>query len=277
MIDRIAGAATRAVLVAGLIALPALALPGVPNDMAQIVALAALLAAILAFVEYVGPVASVIEFRAAPPFNRLRFAALFAVVGLLTLLVRHAGAGIPVAGPLEALGGGIGRLLDFPFSPVRLVLLILPASVDPAHAALVRAAAGLSLAVAVATAALFVVLIRVMNWPIRRRAFNVWVNLPMFDPTAGGDVLYRLKRDAHVNVALGFLLPFLIPAVVKASAAISGTAPLTEPLALVWTMSAWAFLPTSLLMRGAALMRVSELIEEKRRRAYAQSQHLQPV
>ena len=52
----------------------------------------------------------------------------------------------------------------------------------------------------------FLVLVRIMNWPVRQGAFNVWVNLPLFDPTAGGDVIYRLQRDARINIALGFLL-----------------------------------------------------------------------
>lgn len=46
-------------------------------------------------------------------------------------------------------------------------------------------------------------------------SFNVWTNLPTFDPTGGGDVVGRLNRDANLYVALGFLLPFLIPAFMK--------------------------------------------------------------
>ena len=61
------------------------------------------------------------------------------------------------------------------------------------------------------TLSIFVVLLKFYNWPSRSGAFNVWVNLPTFDPTAGGDVVDRLDRDARINIALGFLLPFLIP------------------------------------------------------------------
>ena len=73
---------------------------------------------------------------------------------------------------------------------------------------LIRTAAGLAYLVSLIALATFVVLVRVMGWPARQGAFNVWVNLPLFDPTAGGDVLYRLQRDARINIALGFLLPF---------------------------------------------------------------------
>ena len=82
----------------------------------------------------------------------------------------------------------------------------------------------------------------------------------------------RLKRDSHVNVALGFLLPFLIPAVLKAASAYVTPLSPVDPQTLIWTMAAWSFLPASLIMRGVALMRIAVLIEEKRRRAYAQAQ-----
>ena len=103
------------------------------------------------------------------------------------------------------------------------------------------------------------------SWPSRGRAFNVWTNLPTFDPTTGGDVVMRLQRDARVNIALGFLLPFLTPAVVMFSS--SGFAPLsmTSSQTLIWTMTAWAFLPASLFMRGIAMVRVANMIEERRK------------
>ena len=103
---------------------------------------------------------------------------------------------------------------------------------------------------------------------MRRSAFNVWVNLPLFDPTAGGDVLQRLRRDARFNIAFGFLLPFVIPAVVKATSDLIDPITLENPQTLIWTITAWAFLPASMIMRGIAMGRVADLIEAKRRRAY---------
>ena len=37
-------------------------------------------------------------------------------------------------------------------------------------------------------------------------------------------------------------------------------------------MSAWAFLPASMIMRGIAMGRIAELIEEKRNRAYSEAE-----
>ncbi|ETX26892.1 hypothetical protein [Roseivivax isoporae] len=277
MIHRIAGATVRAFLMAWLVALPALVLPDVAPDIAQIVALLSMLAALLTFVEYFGNAPSVIEFRSAPPFNRLRYMALLLTLLSLTVLVRHPVEPSLLGGALSGLGYQVGLAMDFPFSPVRLILLALPEDADGAQVALMRSVAGMAYVISMVTVMFFVTIIRMMNWPVRRQPFNVWTNLPLFDPTAGGDVLARLKRDGHVNMALGFLLPFMIPAAIRLAHALGGVLPLDASLTLVWTMTAWAFLPASLVMRGVALLRIANLIEEKRRRAYARSEALHAV
>ena len=144
----------------------------------------------------------------------------------------------------------------------------------PPTVELVRAAGGLAYLTSLLTLTAFIVLVRILGWPSKRGAFNVWVNLPLFDPTAGGDVLHRLQRDARVNIALGFLLPFVIPAVVKATSDLLDPISLSNPQTMIWTISAWAFLPASMIMRGIAMGRVAEMIHDKRRRAYADA-HLQ--
>ncbi|MCR8548275.1 hypothetical protein M4578_10575 [Salipiger sp. P9] len=254
-----------------LIAMPALFLSGSSADTTQMIALLSLVAALLTFVEYIGEYPSIIEFRDAPPFNRMRFVALFATVLVLTLICRGDTHPTALSQALESLGTAVGDLLDFPYSPVRLMVLVATDDMSARQVDLIRTHAGLSYLISLVTMAAFVVMVRLLNWPIRNGAFNFWVNLPLFDPTVGADILYRLKRDGHVNIALGFLLPFLIPAVMKLASAMIDPISLTDPQTLIWTMSAWAFLPASLIMRGVALMRIADLIEEKRRRAYAQA------
>ena len=105
---------------------------------------------------------------------------------------------------------------------------------------------------------------KLKSWPGRHATFNVWVNLPTFEPTAGGDIVDRLERDARGNLALGFLLPFLIPAVVSLASVGFKPLTLTSPQTLIWTMTAWAFLPASLLMRGIAMLRIATMIRQKR-------------
>jgi hypothetical protein len=145
------------------------------------------------------------------------------------------------------------------------VVLTVSADLGQDHLEMVRSAAGISYLISIVMLAIFVLIIRAGHWPARGTSFNVWLNLPTFDPTAGADVVHRLDRDARVNIALGFLLPFLMPAVVQA--ATSGIAPITleNPQVLIWTMAAWSFLPASLFMRGIAMGRVAEMIREQRR------------
>ncbi|WP_245696143.1 hypothetical protein [Alloyangia pacifica] len=271
MITRFLKAGLRAVAVALLIAMPAVVLPG-GSDMAQITALLALVAALLTFVEYVGDYPSIIEFRDAPPFNRLRFVALFATVLCLTLICRGEVAPTPLSGVLERIGATVGHWLDFPFSPVRLMVLLATDDMSAQDVARIRSHAGIAYGAALLSMLAFVLVVRLLNWPIRHGAFNFWINLPLFDPTVGKDVLLRLNRDGNINVALGFLLPFLIPAVMKLASHTIDLVSLAEPQTLIWTMSVWAFLPASLVMRGVALMRIAALIEEKRRRAYARAE-----
>lgn len=265
MINQLAGAFVRALLVMVLIATPSLMLPGVSHDTTQIVALVALFAAALTFFEYASTYPGLVEFRDAPPFNRLRFVSLLFTVLLLSIIVRGQTQPTTLSGFVEVLGNKLGDAIDVPYSPVRLVVLMLPEDMSFQHMMLVRTAAGISYMMSMLTLVMFVVTMRFIGWPARMGTFNVWINLPTFDPTTGGDVVDRLQRDARFNIALGFLLPFLIPAAVKLASLAFDPVTLESPQTLIWTMTAWAFLPASLFMRGIAMGRIANMIAEKRR------------
>lgn len=265
----------RGIMVATLVVTPSMLLPGVSNNAIELSALIALLAALLTFVEYNSFFPSFVEFRDAPPVNRIRFAALFSTVLILSLISKHTVQPTSLTGLFSGLGTMIGRWLDFPYSPVRLVVLMLPHDAPQQVIDMLRISAGVSYVIALTTVISFLFVVRVLGWPTGNGAFNVWVNLPLFDPTTGGDVVYRLQRDGQINVSFGILLPFIIPAVVKVASDWGNPLMLENPQTLVWTMAAWSFLPASMIMRGVAMMRIADLIEEKRRRAYANAQAVQ--
>jgi hypothetical protein len=269
VIGRISAAALRGLFVALLIATPALMLPGVVSDSSQITVLVAMIAFIMTFIEYNSTTPSIIEFRDAPPFNRTRFIALFLMVFGVSAMIEHQTDSNLVTQGVTAIGTIIGHALDFPYSPVRLTVLMLPDTASPQMVEMLRTGAGLTYFISIITIVGYLVMVRFLGWPSRNGAFNVWVNLPLFDPTSGGDVLYRLQRDARVNITLGFLLPFLIPAIIKLAAPIMDPVTLDNPQTFIWTLSAWAFLPTSMIMRGIAMGKVANMISDKRRRAYA--------
>jgi hypothetical protein len=269
VISRLAGAVVRAFLVIVLVALPSLLLPGTSTDSAQIVALVAIFGAALTIVEYASDYPGLVEFRDAPPFNRIRFLSLFITVLLLTIIARGEVAPTTTTLFVEAVGSLIGQAIDFPYSPVRLVVLMLPPDAGVEQINLLRTSAGLAYLISLLTLAIFLIVQRLRGWPLRTGSFNVWVNLPTFDPTAGGDVVERLERDARVNIALGFILPFLMPAVIKAATSLFGSVSLENPQTLIWTVAAWSFLPASLFMRGIAMGRIAGMIKDKRRRTSA--------
>lgn len=271
MLFRLPGALARAALVVMLIVMPYALLPSNGGENTQIITLVAIFGALFTIVEYSANSPSLVEFRDAPPFNRVRFSALFATVLCLSVIFRGADSPSVVTAYFQASGAQIGQAIDFPYSPVRLMVLMMPDDTDPAVIARLRDGAGLSYLVSVFSVIWFVILLRLYHWPRRTGTFNVWVNLPTFDPTAGGDVVKRLERDGRINIILGFLLPFLVPAVVKLVAALGTPIRLDDPQTLIWTVSAWAFLPASILMRGVALSRVAQMIRLQRERAQNRS------
>ncbi|MGB7319134.1 MAG: hypothetical protein WBC85_14315 [Planktotalea sp.] len=254
-----------------LVATPTLILSGSTGEGSQLVVFFGALAGLFTFTEYFFKYPSIVEFRFAAPFNRHRFVTIFAMVILITLVCKGVFAPTSLTLTVKHWGDLLGRAIDVPYSPVRLVVLMLHDNASVELVEIVRTAAGLAYSISLLSLVIFVLLVRVAKWPSNSGAFNVWVNLPLFDPTGGGDVLIRLKRDANINIIFGFLLPFLIPAVVKTATDLVGNLSMDDPQTLIWTMSAWAFLPASMIMRGMAMGRVAEMIEEKRRRAYAQS------
>ncbi len=267
VIAQVTGAVTRAFLVVLLIATPALLLPGTSADATQIVALVAVFAAALTLFEYMSIYPGLIEFRDAPPFNRIRFCALFITVFFLSAMFR--GLQIPtVTGQfLTAVGLFVGYVLDFAFSPVHLFAqAVLPGGTAVAEP-FIRGAAGLAYVLSIISVCLFSLIVRFSGWPLRNGDFNLWINLPTFDPTAGDDVVRRLGRLAWFNVGVGILLPFVLPAVVYAVTKSFGLVHARDPQTLIWMVTAWALFPSGLIMRGVALHRIVQLIEQQRQRA----------
>ena len=252
-----------------LIIMPYALLPNAGEDSTQIVAMVAIFGALFTIVEYSASSPSLVEFRDAPPFNRVRFSALFATVLCLSIIFR----GGEVSAIFQNSGSQIGQAIDFPYSPVRLMVEMMPADTSELTINRIRDAAGLSYLLAVFSVIWFIIQLRLYHWPRRSEAFNVWVNLPTFDPTAGGDVVKRLRRDGRINILLGLLLPFLVPLVVRLVAAFGTPINLDSDQTLIWTVAAWAFMPASILMRGVALSRVAHMIHMQRRRAYDREEH----
>ncbi|WP_282120949.1 hypothetical protein [Ruegeria atlantica] len=274
MIARATGAAIRGLLVALMVLTPALYLPVTSTNGTEIVVFLAILAFFLTFAEYNSSFPSFIEFRDAPPVNRLRFVGLMSMVTFLTLICKNAYTPTGLTTVFYSFGVGVANVVDFPYSPVRLIILMLPTDASAPLIELVRISASVAYVAALVTIASFAYAVKVRGWPTGNGAFNVWTNLPLFDPTKGGDVVTRLQRDGRLNICIGILLPFLIPALIKLLTDYADPISLSNPQTLIWTLSAWAFLPASMIMRGMATLRIANLIVEKRR-AYSTAESTQ--
>ena len=174
LIGRMTGAALRGLLVALLIATPALMLPDVASDSSQVTVLVALLAAFLTFVEYNSNSPSIVEFRNAPPFNRLRFIALFFTVFMLSAIIKGQTEPTVLTGALTSIGTIIGNAIDFPYSQVRLVVLILPENSDAGIIRSVRTSAGLAYLISLIAMTAFLVLLPKIPsiWPGLKSSSN---------------------------------------------------------------------------------------------------------
>ena len=278
MVRRLFGAIVRAVLMVMLVATPSVLVPGVNAEGGQVVAILALAAAALTTFEYATTYPSIVEFRNAPPFNRIRFLSLFASILCLSIIARSQVDPSITVEFLTSIGILIGQAIDFPYSPVHAVVSILPADAPFADLVQLRAFAGMSYLISLLSVAVFLIALRLTNWPFfRQESFNLWVNLPTFSPTRSGDIVRRLKRDARWNIALGFLLPFVTPMLVVETAALFDTFETIETQTIIWTVAAWAFLPASLFMRGIAMQRVAVMISDGRKQSEALPRNGHPV
>jgi hypothetical protein len=262
--SRLLGAILRAGLVMAVIVMPAAVVVDVSADTRQMVTLAALILGAVTFFEYNATYPSVVEFRDAAPFNRLRFVMLACTVVLVTLCYPIA---VPLGqGPnmLSAGAAHVGAAMDFPFSPARLALQLGKQGADPIMQDSLRNAAGLAYITNLAWLGLFGLAVRLGGWPSARKPLNVWVNLPMFDPSLGVDIVRRLHRDGRINIWVGFALPFMLPVLAKMYFTGGIDLDETPPHSLIWIVSLWAFFPASLILRGFALLRIAELIEQSR-------------
>ncbi|MCY4180791.1 MAG: hypothetical protein OXD48_11070, partial [Litoreibacter sp.] len=109
-----------------MIMTPALLLPGVTEDSRQVICLLAMVGATITMIEYGSRYPSLIEFRNAPPFNRIRFISLFLTLFLLSVLFRGLYEPTTLTRVVGAIGLLIGHVIDFPYSPLCLLILLLP-------------------------------------------------------------------------------------------------------------------------------------------------------
>ena len=239
----------------GIAALPALLLTAGPGDgesrAAGLVLAAA--AGLYVLVEYGARTPALIDFRFAPPLNRLRFALAALTLIATTACVSFADG----AGALTATFAAFEAATDFPFSPVRMAADIFTRASAPAPDPAVEYAAATAFCVALACTLAFGAAIWFGPWPRADERMNLLVNLPTFDVGGGDGAVARLRLlGAQVLVtAAGTLFAMLV----LGGLAVALLAPGVEisPLALVWSATIWAAAPGVMALRGLAILKLA--------------------
>ena len=271
MLSRLTGALLRAVLIGGAFALPLLIVPADSPGKALVVSILVVSAFFWTFVEYASASPSIIEFRDTPPFNRIRFLTMAAIIFALSHIQAHGETSTPLTTLAFNVGVIVGHSVDFTGSPIWMMTQQFPGTLEPGEYATYLASAGMAYLLALASVIVFMAVFFLQDWPAKSGPFNMWKNLPSFNPSSDTDIVSSLNFDARVNILLGFVLPFLIPWIIGAVFRFIGISLFGDPYLMIWVVSGWAILPAGMIMRGVALSKVSQMIAAQRKVLEAQA------
>lgn len=261
---RVIGALFRAILVLAVLAAPAFLLPEVSTAAQEISIIIGGIGGLFTLFEYASSHPGLIDFRFAPPYNRFRFLTLAVMIGALAFLARASAGADPWSATFLLRIDGLVALVDVPLSPVRLAVAMLGDGLSADVRQVLTRAAALAFGVATIAFLFFVLLIWVFRWPVGRENFNLWINLPTFEPSSGRDVERRLRRDGVVNILLGIALLYLVPVLASRAGGWFDPGVLANDQPLIWGACLWAFFPVSLIMRGMALLKLGWLVQRAR-------------
>jgi hypothetical protein len=264
MVGRLLGALTRAVFVLFVFMLPAVMLPDIAQSALEMSLIVGGLVAAFVLIEYGASQPALLDFRFAPPYNRARFVTFATILVALVFLVRATVAGGDYAPGYLATADRLAALMDFPYSPVSLVPALTVGETDPALALLIRRAAALSLSIGLVALVFFGLLLWVFKWPQGRERFNLWKNLPTFEPTQGRSVERRLMWRGRLYIIVGLTLPFTLAVLASRAVGLVDAEALANTRNLVWGVAIWAFMPVSFVIRGLALSKIGWLVRRAR-------------
>jgi hypothetical protein len=247
-----------------MIVLPAIVLPEISPNAADLAILTAAIAAAFVVFEYGFTTPSLIEFRFAAPYNRIRFALLAILLTGIAFAFRGTVEQTATTIAVSSFAVTSANIWEFSGSPL-VFFNALTKELDTAGRLLLSNAAALSLSLTVLALIVFSTVIWMFHWPIRARHFNLWINMPNFEGNIGEETQQTLRRSALLSMVIGFCLPFLIP-----QAALAFMGPLqpinaANSLLLLWMIAIWCFVPAASILRAVALYKVANLIGKMHR------------
>ena len=256
MILRLTGAAVRAIIVAILVMLPAFLLTGITQSGLEFTRIVATIAAVFVIYEYGFATPSVIEFRYAAPYNRIRFMLLLALVLTPAYLISIVLDGQVLNGTLAGIGHDVFALMDYKYSPITIVAKTLSGNDAALHEAIAQA---IAFNVMISTACVLVFCFAVFTNILRFAGedFNMWLNMPTYKSYDVSSLQERLINSAFASMLIAFLIPLFGPTAVDVSMVWFSTDGVLAPIAVAWLIAIWTYLPAIYLMRAAALAKVA--------------------
>ncbi len=154
------------------------------------------------------------------------------------------------------------QMLDFKYSPVSMAIdnILSDSRFSDTTAILLVYSITTSFVVGVGMTLCLSTLLWVFGWPRDRENFNLWANLPTFQPSDGAAIPKRLRRDAYFNIILGVVLIYALPFIPKYGFDWLTVDIFENNQALLWATTLWVFIATSLIARASAMLKIARIL-----------------
>lgn len=256
MIFRLTGATVRAVCVAIVVMLPAFLLPDTTQSGLEFTRILATIAAVFVIYEYGFASPSVIEFRFAAPYNRVRFLLLATLILTPAYLISSMLEGVALHGTFAAIAQNGPAFLDFAYSPVSIVANTLSGNDSDMREAVVQAIA-LNVVFSFSCALAFCGAIFSNLWRFGGDDFNMWTNMPTYKSYGLESLQDRLINSAFASFLVACLLPLFGPTIADVAVVWLSSDGALAPIVVSWLIAIWTYLPAIYLMRAAALLKIA--------------------
>lgn len=258
---RLIGAIFRAFLVVVVAAIPSLLLPSASQGAVEFALIIGGIIGIFTFFEYGSTAPGFVDFRYAPPYNRFRAFTIATQVIAVTLVCRAVELGLSEAAIVD-WARQAAQMLDFKFSPVSMGIdaILTDSRFSDTSAILLVYSISASFVIGIGLTAIFALILWVFPWPKDRENFNLWANLPTFQPKDGSNIPRRLRRDAYFNIILGAALIYALPLLPTFGIDWLTVDIFENSQAMVWAATLWVFIATSLIARAFAMLKIARIL-----------------
>jgi len=258
---RLFGAVFRALWVVVVATIPSLLLPSASQGAVEFALIIGAIIGMFTFFEYGSTTPGFVDFRYAPPYNRFRAFTIAMQVVVITLVCRAVELGLSDSILVEWTRQA-AQMLDFKYSPVSMAIdaLLGDSRFSDTTAILLVYSITASFVVGVGLTLAFALILWVFGWPRNRAEFNLWANLPTFQPSEEGSIPNRLRRDAWVNIILGVALIYALPLIPTYGFDWLTVDIFENNQVMVWAATLWVFIATSVIARASAMLKIARIL-----------------